>query len=193
MKAEPKITKADRTRAAIAEAARLLFVEQGYDATTVRQIAAAAHIDPALVIRYFGSKEDLFSRIAELNLQLPDLSRTERGRLGITLVSHFLDLWEGSGSGTGMPILLRSAASNEYAAQRLRQLFIEQVLPVISAAGPKNNAHLRAGLVSSQLLGLALTRYVLKLPPVVAMDKKFIVETVGVTIQRYATLKTSKV
>ena len=185
---QEKVTKADRTRASILEAARELFEEQGYETTTVRQIAAAANIDPALIIRYFGSKDALFSSVAEPDLRLPDLSGISRTELGVTLVSHFLDLWEGGGARAGMPTLLRSAASNEYAADRLRRVFVEQVLPVITSAGPEANAASRAGLVSSQLLGLALTRYVLKLPPVAAMDPKFIIATVGETIQRYATL-----
>lgn len=186
--ATQKITKSDRTRAAIESAARALFERQGYDRTTVREIAAAANIDPALVIRYFGSKEALFSRVAAPGLGLPDLSAVDRRRIGETLVGHFLDLWEGDALGGAMPVLLRSAASNEAAADRLKQVFATQVMPAIATAGKASTASLRAGLVSSQLLGLAMTRYILKLPPVVAMDRDTIVREVGATIQRYATL-----
>ena len=185
---DKKVRKSDRTRASIIAAARQLFEAQGFDNTTVRQIAAASNTDASLVIRYFKNKDELFSRVAEPELRLPDLSGVDR--LGERLVAHFLDLWEGEKAGTGMAILLRSAASNDYAADRLRRVFVEQVLPVITAAGPQHNAMFRAGLVSSQLLGFALTRYILKLPPVVAMGRQFIIETVGETIQRYATLGT---
>ena len=180
-----KIEKSERTRAAIEDAARRLFAQQGYDRTTIREIAAAAQIDPALVIRYFGSKDELFSTVAEPDLRLPDLAGVEPGRIGEILVGHFLDLWEG---GSGMPILLRSAASNESAANGLKQIFASQVFPAIAVAGAPETAAHRAGLVASQLLGLALTRYILKLPPAVAMDRDFIVREVGSTIQRYATL-----
>ena len=186
MAIEGKLTKSDRTRASIETAARNLFQAQGFDNTTVRQIAAAANTDASLVIRYFKNKDELFSLVAEPELHLPDISGVDR--LGEKLVSHFLDLWEGEKAGAGLAILLRSAASNDYAADRLRRVFAEQVLPVITAAGPEENAMFRAGLVSAQLLGLALTRYVLNLPPVVAMDRQFIIENVGETIQRYATL-----
>lgn len=177
-----KIEKSERTRAAIEDAARRLFADQGYERTTVREIAALADIDPALVIRYFGSKDELFSLVAEPDLRLPDLTEVAPGRVGESLVDHFLDMWEG---GSGMPILLRSAASNAGAAQRLEQIFARQVFPVIASVGEPSTAPQRAGLVASQLLGLALTRYILKLPPVVAIDREVIVREVGRTIQRY--------
>ena len=180
-----KRTKSDRTRAKIEAAARALFEERGYDQTTVREIAAAAQIDPAMIIRYFGSKDELFERVAEPNLDLPDLTDIHPKKVGVTLVSHFLGIWE---SGSGMPVLLRSAASNEAAAQKLTEIFAQQVLPVIAVAGDPATAPQRAGLVASQLLGLALTRYILKLPAVVMLNRDFIVREVGRTIQRYATL-----
>ena len=177
-----KIEKSERTRAAIEAAARRLFAELGFDRTTVREIAAAAEIDPALVIRYFGSKDDLFSLVAEPNLELPDLSGIRPSRIGEALLNHFLDMWEG---GSGMPILLRSAASNDSAAKKLQRIFASQVFPVIESVGEASTAPKRAGLVASQLLGLALTRYILKLPPVVGLDRETLVREVGHTIQRY--------
>ena len=89
-----KPTKSDRTRAAILAAARELFAAQGYERTTVRDVAAKAEIDPAMVIRYFGSKDGLFARAAVFDLRLPDLGAIERAELGPVLVGHFLDVWE---------------------------------------------------------------------------------------------------
>jgi AcrR family transcriptional regulator len=180
-----KIEKSDRTRAAIEEAARGLFAQHGFERTTIREIADEAGINPALVIRYFGSKDELFSVVAEPDLRLPDLSGMNPKKIGEALVGHFLDLWEG---GSGMAVLLRSAASNEAAAERIKQIFARQVFPVIASAGTTEKAPQRAGLVASQLLGLAMTRYILKLPPVVAMDRDFIVREVGKTVQRYIDL-----
>jgi AcrR family transcriptional regulator len=187
MTMKPK-TKSDATRAKIEAGARKLFEEKGYERTTVRDIAAAAHIDPAMVIRYFGSKDELFRRVAEPRLQLPDLAAIDRSCLGELLVSRFLEIWESDDGVGGMAVLLRSAASNDAAADGLRQIFARQVIPAIGAVGSPATASLRAGLVSSQLLGLALSRYVLKLPPVTAMDRATIVREVGATIQRYVTL-----
>jgi AcrR family transcriptional regulator len=180
-----RTAKSEKTRAAIEEAARCLFAERGFERTTVRDIAAAAATDAALVIRYFGSKDELFALVAEPDLSLPDVSNIDHSRIGETLVRYFLQLWEGA---SGMPVLLRSAASNAAAAERLRRVFMSQVVPVIAAAGSSSSAPQRAGLVASQLLGLGLGRYILKLPPLVGMDTETIVKEVGATIQRYATL-----
>ena len=69
----------------------------------------------------------------------------------------------------------------------MQHLFAAQVFPVILSLGPPETASKRAGLVASQILGLALTRYVLALPPVVALDRETILAEVGATVQRYAT------
>lgn len=180
-----KIEKSDRTRAAIERAAQRLFAEQGYERTTIREIAGEAGIDASLVIRYFGSKDGLFATVAEPDLHLPDLSEVDSNTIGEVLVSHFLDVWEGA---SGMPVLLRSAASNEGAAKKLQQMFARQVGPAVALAGSPEKAPMRAGLIATQLLGLAMTRYILRLPPVVAMEREFVVREVGATIQRYITL-----
>jgi AcrR family transcriptional regulator len=182
-----KPRKSERTRAKILEAAQKLFAERGYEGGAIRDIAERASIDPAMVIRYFGSKDELFARAAFIDLRLPDFRSLDRAAIGETLVRHFLGFWEGAGSGAGMAILLRSATSNEYAANKMREVFVAQVQPALAAAGfDRRQAQLRAGLISSQLLGLALGRYVLKLPPVVAMTHDEIVDWVGPTLQRYA-------
>jgi AcrR family transcriptional regulator len=180
----PKRSKAERTRDAILAAAQRLFAERGYERTSIRDIAALAAIDPAMVIRYFGSKDELFARASVFELKVPDLSALPAGALGEALVRHFLAIWEGELSNGGLVVLLRSAASNEYAATRMREIFAAQVLPALARYGPGDTAE-RAGLVSSQLLGLALSRYILRLPPVAAMSPEQIVERVGPTIQRY--------
>jgi AcrR family transcriptional regulator len=183
-----KARKSDRTRAAILDAAQKLFAQHGHGRTTVRDIAAKASIDPALVIRYFGSKDELFVRAAAFDLRMPDLSKVKRSQIGDTLIRRFLELGEGF---TGMTVLLRSAASNDYAASRVRELFAAQVLPAFARVGSRAHAAERAGLVASQLLGLALCRYILKIPPVAEMSAEEIVKHIGPTIQRYASGKRS--
>jgi AcrR family transcriptional regulator len=178
-----KTRKSERTRAAILDAAQKLFAEHGHERTTVRNIAAKASIDPAMVIRYFGSKDELFVRAAAFDLRLPDLSKIKRSQIGETLIRRFLDLGEGF---SGMTILLRSAASNEYAASKVREVFAAQVLPAFARVGSRANAGERAGLVACQLLGLALCRYILKIPPVAEMSPEEIIKHMGPTIQRYA-------
>lgn len=185
---QPRLSKSERTRAAILDAAREQFAELGYERTTVRDIAARAGIDAAMVIRYFGSKDALFARASEFDLRLPDLSQLAPGRRGAALVAHFLTIWEGEGGNGGLTVLMRAAATNQEAADRVRAIFAGQVMPAL-ARGPdradRADAARRAGLVATQILGLAMCRYVLKLPPVVALSHAEIVEALGPTLQRY--------
>jgi AcrR family transcriptional regulator len=179
--------KSDRTREAILAAAEQLFAQRGYERTTVRDVAERAHIDPAMVIRYFGSKDGLFAQAATIRLELPSPAALDARVLGQTLCKHFLGLWEGPESAQGMAVLLRSAASNELAAAKMREVFLAQVMPFIAAVGEPATAARRAGLVSTQLLGIAMCRYVLALPPVVALSHDELVAFVGPTLQAYAT------
>lgn len=180
-----KRRRSDRTRAAILDAARQLFAQGGYERTTIRKIAIAARIDPAMVMRYFGSKDSLFAAASAFDLDLPDLSRVSRRRIGDVLVRHFLSQWEGAEANRGLRILLRAAPSNEEAAGRMREIFAGQLVPVIDRIDPSGDAHRRAGLIATQVLGLALCRYVLALPPVVALEADDLVRLIAPSIQRY--------
>jgi len=184
-----KTTKSERTRAAILRAAQELFAELGYERTTVRDIGARASIDPAMVMRYFGSKDELFARATAFDLKLPELTRIKSTQFGQTLVRHFLELWEGSLSNGSLIILLRASASNEDAAAKMRTIFGSQVVPMLAQVTAPAELPTRAGLVSSHLLGLALCRYVLKVPPVVAMPRDQVIRWIGPTLQRYITGK----
>ena len=123
-------------RPRILGAAREQFAQQGYDRASIRSIAAQASIDPALVMRYFTSKEALFAAAVDVDLMLPDLSGVAVEDLGARLTRHFLERWEGALSDDVLLILLRSAVTNEQVAERLRSVFVEQVVAVLAAAGP---------------------------------------------------------
>jgi AcrR family transcriptional regulator len=174
--------RSDATRAAILRAARERFAADGYERATIRAIAADAGIDPSMVMRYYGNKERLFAAAAEFDLRLPDVTAIPRDRLGATLVGHFLDRWEHDES---LMALLRAAVTNPAAAQRMREIFASQLAPV--AARLRGDGPTRAGLAATQMLGVALCRYVLELPPVVAMSRDQIVAWLGPTLQRYLT------
>ena len=165
----------------ILAAARQLFAESGFERATIRAIAADANIDPSMVMRYFGNKAQLFAAAADFDLQMPDLSDIDREQLGARLVAHFLDRWEHD---EALVVLLRSSTTNDEAAQRMRQIFSSQLRPVIARINP-TDAPRRAGLIATQVLGLALCRYVLRLPPVVAMSRDDVVAALGPTVQRY--------
>ncbi len=171
--------RSDRTRAAILAAVRERFARHGYEGTTIRAIAAEAEIDPAMVMRYFGSKEKLFAEAAEFDLRLPDLAAMPRDRIGHALAEHLLDVWE---SDDRLLALLRAAGTNDVAAKRMRGIFAAQLIPTIVALGLDSaSAGTRASLIASQALGLTLTRYI----PMVAMPRAEIIGWLGPVFQRY--------
>jgi AcrR family transcriptional regulator len=182
--------RSDRTRAAILRAARERFAAQGYERTTIRAVAADADIDPSMVMRYFGNKAQLFDTALAIDLRLPDLTTVPPDELARALVRHFLDRWEGDPADDALLVLLRSAVTNEHAAARMHEIFAAQIAPALAATlGPELAAR-RAGLVSSQLLGLGLTRYLLRLPAVTALTRDEIENGLAPAIK--ATLESSQ-
>jgi AcrR family transcriptional regulator len=174
--------RSEPTRRRILEAARRQFAAEGYERTTIRTVAAEAAIDPSMVMRYFGSKEGLFAAAASFELALPDLAAVPAKQRGRVLAQHFLALW-GDGGG-GLAILLRAAATNEGAAERVRKVFREQVVPAIAAVAPDAPAA-RAALISSQVLGVAYTRFVVEISELARLDEHALVSALGRTIQHY--------
>jgi AcrR family transcriptional regulator len=169
------------TKAVILAAARERFAASGFERATIRAIASDANIDPSMVMRYFGNKDQLFAAAADFDLALPDLSDVDREQIGVRLVTHFVDRWERD---EVMVVLLRSSTTNAVAAQRMQAIFATQLLPVIAGINP-DDPQRRAGLIATQMLGLSLCRYVLKLPPIAAMSRDEIVSWLGPTVQRY--------
>ena len=181
------VTRGEATKAAILQVARERFASEGYERTTIRAVAADAQIDPAMVIRYFGNKEGLFAAAAEFDLRIPTFEGVPVSKRGRALVTHFLDRWEGDDN---LKALLRAAATNPQATDRLKQLFARQLVPAISRLCVESeNAKERVGLIASQAMGLAMVRYVFKLPPVVAMTREQLIEWLAPTFQRYLTGK----
>ncbi|MBT2411950.1 TetR family transcriptional regulator [Streptomyces sp. ISL-12] len=181
----PPARRSEATRAAILEAARERFAVDGYDRATIRAIARDARIDPSMVMRYYGSKEGLFTAAVSVDLRLPDVSALPRDTVGAALVRHFLSLWERN---EVLTAVLRAGALSADGAERTRGIFHDQVLPVAQRVCPDpEQAPARAALIASQLLGMALTRYVLRIPPAVDLSEGEVVAWLGPTVQRYLT------
>lgn len=177
--------RSDRTKAAILTAARERFAADGYSRATIRAIAAQAGIDPSMVIRYYGTKERLFAAAADFALDLPDLGGIPATEWGRVLAHHVVRRWERDDT---LVALLRVAVTHDAAAARMRTIFAGQVAPHIAAIEPDPaTARRRAGLLATQMLGLALTRYVLQLPPVVAMTPDEVAAWIAPVIQHYLT------
>jgi len=179
------------TREAILAAACAAFAETGYDRTTIRGVAAAAGVDPALVLHYFGSKEGLFEAALELPVRPAEIfargSAAGPDQLGATIVRSFLEAWEPPESRVRLQAMLRSAMTNETAMAMIRDLLAREVFGPITQALGVPDAQLRATLVGSQFVGLAIMRYIGRLEPLASASVDELVAAVGPTVQRYLT------
>lgn len=175
------------SREAVLAAGLRVFAERGFERTTVRVVAGVAGVDPSMVIRYFGSKEGLFSAVVDVDLRLPDLASVGRAERGEVLARHFVGLWEGARTGPALVVLLRSATTHDIAAERIRGVFATQVVDLVARLAPRGtpaaDLAARAGRVSTQVLGVALTRYVLALPPVAGLGPDEVVAMLAPALQ----------
>lgn len=172
------------TRARILAAARERFARDGYERTTIRAVARDAAIDPSMVMRYFGSKDGLFAAASAFELHIPDLRDTPSEQVGEALVRHFFERWE-SGEDDSLQILLRTAASNDTAAARMREVVRDQIRSMVVQVRGRRGSEAVAARIATQMLGLAYCRYILRLPALLAMPRVAIVRAIGATVQRY--------
>ena len=182
---------ASGTRAAILDAARACFAERGFAGTSVRAVAAQASVDPALVHHYFGTKSELFAAAMELPFDpgaaVPALLEPGVDGLGERLVRFFLGVWEQPAGSARAQAILRSALTEEAAATLLRDFVTTQVIGRVAEALAVPDAALRASLAGSQLIGLGLLRYLVRVEPLASADVETVVATIAPTIQRYLT------
>jgi AcrR family transcriptional regulator len=184
------------TREAILQAAREQFAERGYDGGTIRAIAAAAGVDPALVHHFYGTKEGLFAAAMQLPFVPSEaigaaLANRPAGKpAGAHLVRTALALWDSPGLRESFVGILRSALTSDQAAAMLREFVSQAILaPVASLAvgtDPEQTAF-RTSLVGSHMLGLAMARYILQFPPLATADADTLAAAIGPTIDRYLT------
>lgn len=176
-----KARDGEATRERILTEARSQFGDRGFERTTIRSIASAAGVDPALVMHYFGTKAELFAAASRLAITFPDLAGVAPHHVVDLVLPLFVEVW--GPHGPFLP-LLRSAATNRVAADALLGVFVDQVSPALGAVVPDRPAE-RAALVGSQMLGLALGRYVLGIPPLVDMDDATLTEWLRPVVAHY--------
>jgi AcrR family transcriptional regulator len=177
------------TRAEILRAALRLFAERGYSDTTLREVGAAAAVDPALVVHYFASKERLFAQALQIPLE-PDLVlRALQGgdpsQAGARVIRLFLSLWESPPTQEPLMAMLRSALTNAKARDLLRSFLGEAMVGPVAAALGGTAPELRATLVGSQLVGLAVARYMVPVEPLASADPDLVTGWIAPTLQRY--------
>ena len=179
------------TREAILGAARRAFAEHGYQHATIRGVADLAGVDPALVHHYFGTKQELFVAAVQLPVnpveQLMAVLNEDPGQAGRRMVETFLSVWDHAATQNPLLALIRSAVGDEHAAAMLREFITEEVLGQIAHRLGSADARLRATLVGSQIIGLAMARYIVKVEPLASAPPTQVVAAVGPTLQRYLT------
>lgn len=178
-------------RERILEAARTEFAERGYDKTSVRGIAKAAGVDPALVHHYFGTKDEVFGAAIEVSFEpalvIPALLGGGEDGVGERLARYFIGVWENPVSRAPLLAILRSAVTNEAAANLLREFVLRRLLERIAVELDVPDPTLRAELAASHMIGIAILRYVLRAEPLASVSTEEIIRIVAPTLQRYLT------
>ncbi len=177
-----KPLRSQPTRDRILAEARRLFAEQGYERTTIRAVGAAAEVNPSMVVRYYGSKEDLFATAATIDFRMPDLAAMPREQRGEALIRHVMERWE---AGDELPALLRAAATHQAAQRRLADVIEQQAAPAIMRVLPKDRSQTRLAMIVMQIAGLVLSRYVLEHSPVATLDRVELIQMVGAAVQSH--------
>lgn len=181
------------TREAILEAAGKLFMDRGYQGATMRAIAKEAGVDASLLVHFFGNKITLFSEAVqwpfEPEEEMPKILANGRGNIGKNLVALLLRIWDKEGTRKPILTLLAAATVEPEAAQMLGEFIRDRLFAPLLAELGSDQPEIRANLLSSQLMGLGLFRYVVKFEPLASAKHSEVIAAVGPTLQRYLTGK----
>ncbi|MEU4580413.1 TetR family transcriptional regulator [Nonomuraea sp. NPDC023979] len=179
------------TRDDILCSAARLFSSQGFQSTSLRQIAAHAGVDPALVRRFYHGKDELFTALVRsvFNAEdtVPALLRGPRRELGVRLAGYVLDLLGDVRDPGPLLGVVRSAVESEHAAAFIRAYVAEEMLGRLTRALEVDQPELRAALTAGQLVGLILARYAVRLDALVAAERGEVIAWVAPVLQRYLT------
>lgn len=174
------------TKGAIVDAARAEFLERGYSAPTIRSIARRAEVDPALIYHYFDDKPTLYAATLQIPVDPHHLLREVQGSPaspGTRLVAGFLAQWE---SGEGEPgqafvNLAQAMSSSPEAARSLREFLMDRVWTPLAEDG---QPRWHTAVVSSQLMGLAWNRYVMRTEPLASASLREVAERFGPALEK---------
>jgi AcrR family transcriptional regulator len=182
------------SRDAVLSAAKQRFATEGYEKTTLRAIALDAHVDPSMVLYLFGSKEELFRQSLRLILDPEVLVAALTGAtdddpdIGTRMVRTYLRIWETPDTAATMRAMLQSATSNTDANDAFRGFMQNYVLTAVSGVlGGGEQARLRAMLAASNLVGTAVLRYIIQVPPLATLSADEVVALIAPTVTRYLT------
>jgi len=178
------------SRDAILTAARRQFGDTGYEATSIRGVAAEAGVDPALVVHFFGTKERLFRAAVSWPFDplemAPSVVGSDAEGLGERLARTFLTIWDDPQTSQQLLALVRAAMTNESVARLLREFVVTQLFrQVLSDVVEGPDRELREELAAAHLLGIAILRLVLRVEPLASASIEELVAWVGPTLDGY--------
>lgn len=175
--------------ARILQAAREAFAQTGWAGTTIRSVARAADVDPALVYHYFGSKEGLLDAATAPEPRfLERVAHTwtvPQAELGRALIEVLLANWADPEIGPFLRAVLQTAAHEATTREKLRQVVERSLMGVSQLGADERDRQVRSGLIASQLMGFAMMRYVWQIEPIASMDEAEIVAAIAPNLQRY--------
>jgi AcrR family transcriptional regulator len=179
------------TRDAIAAAARELFSTDGYDRTSIRAIARAAGVDPALVLHFYGSKPQLFREVVELPVDLGAVVGAvldgDRATVGRRLAQVVAGTLEDPAARGRLLALARAVTSQPEVAALVRDVIHDRVYGPLAAAVGTEDARLRAAMVSTQVVGLLMTRHVVGVEPLASLSAEDLAELLAPVLQHWLT------
>jgi AcrR family transcriptional regulator len=196
----PRSTRTPRTgrrpgesgsKDAIVDAARRLFAERGYVGTSMRAIAEEAGVDAALIVHFFGTKAQLLTESVrwpfDPEVEMVRVASAGRRDVGEGLARLVIRTWDREGDRNTILTLLRAATIEQAAAALMRDFLLGELFPPLMRELRADHPELRANLAVSQILGLGVARYVLKLEPLASLSEDEVVGWIAPTLQRYLT------
>ena len=183
-----KPLRSQPTRDRIMAAAKKIFGRDGFDVATIRAIAAEADINPAMVMRYFGSKELLFAAVTTLKIDRGYLARVPKAKIGEAIIRDGLDRWDDPHWGANVIAMVRTSMSNLAAREKFNNGYLESLASLQSALLEHHGIKLpkeTVALIATQALGVLIARYVLRLEPVTKIPRETLIREVGRALQNY--------
>ncbi|HET6825458.1 MAG TPA: TetR family transcriptional regulator, partial [Amnibacterium sp.] len=178
-------------RAAIVRAAALEFADSGYDGASLRAVARRAGVDPALVHHYFSDKPELFAAALELPIRpdriVAELLAGPREVLGTSIVRAIVTRFADPATRTAVLALLRTAMGHEFAGRMMRQFLLRELLQRITGTLGFEDGERRAAFAASQIVGLMVARYGIRIGPLAEASDDDVVATIGPVLQWYLT------
>lgn len=180
------------SREQILATARRLFAEHGFDGTSLRQVAREAGVDPAMVHHFFKGKDELFAMSVELPADpeemLAGVDTMDPGHRAEAIVRAVLRLWE-SPARHGLLAFVRGTIGSTAKTVLLREMVTRTILSRIMTGvpGPPREVRMRGNLIATQMVGLMLVRYVVRLEPLASASPDEVVRLVAPNVQRYLT------